>query len=1122
MSAIMANNPIFASDNSPTKTPSPSSPTTSLMPTRPYGRAPLQPLKYQQYTPIEAPVGMSYTTFLRTWTDDHVARWLNEIKCGCHQDTFQANDIRGDVILELDQITLQEMGIASIGDRLRILNAVKILRQKVSGKSTSTISPSHHRTNSSLELKDGHVNGKSHNRRLDNGRPAPLQLNGSAARGDLPSIARDPDSARIPPPSQPQPIRPLPMPQQSTPPSSNTPSSAQLSTPNIRANLPPLPPPPRGQPPLPPSGRPNRAYSNSPVPDAPAYTTQPPPPPPNQGHLTPSGAWHNQHLPSDPRPGNPGGKAINRSISPVPPARLRPSGVQGLHARSGSYGTTTTTSSPNKRTVANNNNHPYASAQPAIHHPTSNLATNLSPIDESFAALNGGTSVPTYTVGRGPFVGGSSSNSPQTSWDDLRKRIIKFVIPDEGLSFTIDVTSCSGGVEVVEKVLRKFSKSGPTDVGQTDDGGLLVDSWAVFMDMGSEDGLGMPLSEAQLLSICHAPNHPTREHGLVLRRLPRTSSPLSNITNRNTKRASSISILSGLGVHDPERALDTASVSSGRSSPAALTPAAAGKKPSKLRNFFGQRPPSELITNHLTEFFPNTEKKVLQRTARHSMMRRRDSVASYNSGGHLSSRFSISTQGSGSRSSNHLQPPPVPDKGDSENLPRVSLSTDDGRSVDLHLDDHARSTPQHLPPIPFPTESLSESMEDLTHDQGRKRASRALSIASKRMSYMTELRSKRDRSDTASLMTVDEITAEVESRRASGTYEREDELDGWTKVDTEIESMVPKAVADDDTEEGEETAAESDESSISSDEEDETLHDEEEELSLDVDDDGVIRNIVSAKRANKWIKGALIGAGSFGKVYLGMDASSGLLMAVKQVELPTGSGPNQERKKSMLTALEREIELLKNLEHENIVQYLYSSIDDEFLNIFLEYVPGGSVTALLRNYGAFEETLVKNFVRQILQGLDYLHGRDIIHRDIKGANILVDNKGGVKISDFGISKKVDDNLLTGNRMNRPSLQGSVFWMAPEVVKQSSHTRKADIWSVGCLVVEMLTGEHPWAQLTQMQAIFKIGSSAAPAIPSDISADAQDFLKQTFKIDHEARPGAVELLSHAWIAVKPTK
>jgi len=89
-------------------------------------------------------------------------------------------------------------------------------------------------------------------------------------------------------------------------------------------------------------------------------------------------------------------------------------------------------------------------------------------------------------------------------------------------------------------------------------------------------------------------------------------------------------------------------------------------------------------------------------------------------------------------------------------------------------------------------------------------------------------------------------------------------------------------------------------------------------------------------------------------------------------------------------------------------------MEEDFLNIFLEYVPGGSVTALLRNYGAFEEPLVKNFVRQILVGLAYLHERDIIHRDIKGANILVDNKGGIKISDFGISKKVEDSEWRAN------------------------------------------------------------------------------------------------------------
>jgi mitogen-activated protein kinase kinase kinase len=111
-------------------------------------------------------------------------------------------------------------------------------------------------------------------------------------------------------------------------------------------------------------------------------------------------------------------------------------------------------------------------------------------------------------------------------------------------------------------------------------------------------------------------------------------------------------------------------------------------------------------------------------------------------------------------------------------------------------------------------------------------------------------------------------------------------------------------------------------------------------------------------------------------------------------------------------------------------------------------------------------------------------------------------------------------------------------MAPEVVKQTAYTKKADIWSVGCLVVEMLTGDHPWGNLTQMQAIFKvstvgvqftanagswrkrdiqIGASAKPTIPSDISPEAEDFLQKMFIIEYEQRPQASELLEHAFLA-----
>jgi mitogen-activated protein kinase kinase kinase len=246
-------------------------------------------------------------------------------------------------------------------------------------------------------------------------------------------------------------------------------------------------------------------------------------------------------------------------------------------------------------------------------------------------------------------------------------------------------------------------------------------------------------------------------------------------------------------------------------------------------------------------------------------------------------------------------------------------------------------------------------------------------------------------------------------------------------------------------------------------------------------------------------------------------------MAVKQVEMPSGppsstASHTDNKKRTMVEALKREIGLLREMQHPNIVQYLGSSSDEEHLNIFLEYVPGGSVAALLNQYGPLQEPLIRNFVRQILTGLAYLHDRDIIHRDIKGANVLVDNKGGIKISDFGISKRVEaSTILTGNANHRPSLQGSVFWMAPEVVKQTSYTRKADIWSLGCLVVEMFTGSHPYPDCSQLQAIFKIGNTgSSPTIPEKTSDEAKDFLKRTFDHDHLKRPSADELLTHAFL------
>ncbi|KAF9091952.1 ATP binding [Mortierella sp. GBA35] len=266
-----------------------------------------------------------------------------------------------------------------------------------------------------------------------------------------------------------------------------------------------------------------------------------------------------------------------------------------------------------------------------------------------------------------------------------------------------------------------------------------------------------------------------------------------------------------------------------------------------------------------------------------------------------------------------------------------------------------------------------------------------------------------------------------------------------------------------------------------------------------------------------WIRGKFIGAGSFARVSLGWHRQHGTFMAVKQVELAVNNSYKEDKQKALVEALEREIDLLKELHHERIVQYIGSDIEKGHINIFLEYVPGGSIATLLANYGPFSEVLVRSFVKQILEGLDYLHECDIIHRDIKGANILVDNKGCIKISDFGISKKVEDHLKSIQvKSSRPSLQGSTFWMAPEVVKQIETTYKADIWSLGCLVVEMFTGTHPFPQFSQMQALFQIGSNCTPDIPEDISDDAKDFLKMAFEVDYHIRPSARILLGHLFI------
>ncbi|KAI4889798.1 hypothetical protein NFI96_030820, partial [Prochilodus magdalenae] len=268
----------------------------------------------------------------------------------------------------------------------------------------------------------------------------------------------------------------------------------------------------------------------------------------------------------------------------------------------------------------------------------------------------------------------------------------------------------------------------------------------------------------------------------------------------------------------------------------------------------------------------------------------------------------------------------------------------------------------------------------------------------------------------------------------------------------------------------------------------------------------------SPRAPTNWRLGKLLGQGAFGRVFLCYDADTARELAVKQVQFD----PDSPETSKEVSALECEIQLLKNLFHERIVQY-YGCLRDSHertLSIFMEYMPGGSIKDQLKSYGALTENVTRKYTRQILEGVCYLHSNMIVHRDIKGANILRDSAGNIKLGDFGASRRLQTICLSGTGMK--SVTGTPYWMSPEVISGEGYGRKADIWSVGCTVVEMLTQRPPWAEFEAMAAIFKIATQPTnPALPAHVSDHCRDFLKRIF-VETKQRPAAEELLRHIFV------
>jgi serine/threonine protein kinase len=208
-------------------------------------------------------------------------------------------------------------------------------------------------------------------------------------------------------------------------------------------------------------------------------------------------------------------------------------------------------------------------------------------------------------------------------------------------------------------------------------------------------------------------------------------------------------------------------------------------------------------------------------------------------------------------------------------------------------------------------------------------------------------------------------------------------------------------------------------------------------------------------------------------------------------------GNNSKLIENKISSFQSEIDILSQLNHKNIVKYYGTKRSKETFHIFLEFCIGGSILKMLETYKKFSENVIRKYTKQILEGLEYLHMHNVVHRDIKGANILVERDGLCKLSDFGGAKVIKDEI---EFKQQNSFKGTPNWMAPETVKNLEYTRFSDIWSLGCTIIEMATGEPPWAEYKNpMAALYNLmHTNMPPSFPNSLSENCKNFLSCCLK------------------------
>ncbi|KAM0070764.1 putative mitogen-activated protein kinase kinase kinase STE-STE11 family [Helianthus debilis subsp. tardiflorus] len=252
-----------------------------------------------------------------------------------------------------------------------------------------------------------------------------------------------------------------------------------------------------------------------------------------------------------------------------------------------------------------------------------------------------------------------------------------------------------------------------------------------------------------------------------------------------------------------------------------------------------------------------------------------------------------------------------------------------------------------------------------------------------------------------------------------------------------------------------------------------------------------------------WKRGPIIGRGSSATVSTA-TTSTGDLFAVKSTTLSTSK------------YLQKEQYILSQITSKHVIQYMGFDVtynnNKPIYNLFMEYATGGTITDMIKKLGgSLDECLIRSYTFQILVGLDDLQVNGIVHCDIKCRNLLV-CESGVKIGDFGCAK------MMGNGGTTSCFSGTPVFMAPEVARGEEQGFPADVWALGCVVIEMATGLSPWAGLNDpVSGLYRIGySGEVPEFPTCLSEDGKDFLDKCFKVNAEERWTVKELLEHPFV------